>query len=43
MEKMKTFSVIAIIVGIIIIIFPGILPYAVGLFLIAYGIMNFLE
>ncbi|BBL63019.1 MAG: hypothetical protein ISP01_06920 [Methanobrevibacter arboriphilus] len=35
-------GIIAIIAGILVIVFPNIVAYVIGLVLIAYGVLNFL-
>jgi uncharacterized membrane protein HdeD (DUF308 family) len=35
-------GIVAIIAGILVIIFPSIVSYVIGLILIAYGVLNFL-
>jgi len=36
------FGIIAILAGILVIVFPYLVAYVIGLVLIAYGVMNFL-
>ncbi|MBZ9571002.1 hypothetical protein KQY27_05555 [Methanobrevibacter sp. TMH8] len=35
-------GIVAIIAGILVIVFPNIVAYVIGLVLIAYGVLNFL-
>ncbi|WP_409199368.1 DUF3096 domain-containing protein [Methanobrevibacter sp. DSM 116169] len=43
MDKTKVISILAILAGLIVIIFPVILAWVVGIFLILYGLLNFID
>ena len=41
-NNLKVIGLIAIIAGILVIVFPAILAYVIGALLIAYGVLNLL-